>query len=219
MTTRSACAHPCRDGGWAWREQLTAMTGRISLCWHSHKGVTATDVVAAFRPRPTAGATCGIARAQRRGAARASPTGTSYPQRPRPTAKNWYVRRPPPRGFGNLRARGCPAFDDSTRSTIQRSDLMAPSTSHKGSTSPDATSHKDSEGKRDESSRSGSGNFANDPERASEAGRKGGKKSRGGSQNKTSGVNHGTTGNFVEDADQASESGRKSGQHSHGGKA
>ena len=47
-----------------------------------------------------------------------------------------------------------------------------------------------------------SGNFANDREKASEAGRKGGKASGG---------------NFANDRERASEAGRVGGQHSHGG--
>lgn len=46
------------------------------------------------------------------------------------------------------------------------------------------------------------GNFANDREKASEAGRKGGRNSGG---------------NFANDRERASEAGRKGGQHSHGG--
>ncbi|MBU9811032.1 general stress protein [Rahnella sp. C60] len=48
--------------------------------------------------------------------------------------------------------------------------------------------------------RGGSGNFAEDPERASEAGKKGGQKSGG---------------NFANDRERASEAGKKGGQHSH----
>jgi hypothetical protein len=46
------------------------------------------------------------------------------------------------------------------------------------------------------------GNFANDREKASEAGRKGG---------------HNSGGNFANDREKASEAGRKGGQNSHGG--
>ncbi|SHM13572.1 general stress protein [Pseudomonas punonensis] len=46
------------------------------------------------------------------------------------------------------------------------------------------------------------GNFANDPAKASEAGRKGGKQSGG---------------NFANDRQKAAEAGRKGGQNSHGG--
>lgn len=49
--------------------------------------------------------------------------------------------------------------------------------------------------------RGGSGNFAQDREKASEAGRKGGQSSGGG-------------GNFKNDPDKASEAGRKGGQSS-----
>ncbi|MFC2971075.1 general stress protein [Azotobacter bryophylli] len=52
------------------------------------------------------------------------------------------------------------------------------------------------------SKNSNPGNFANDREKASEAGRKGGRNSGG---------------NFANDRERASEAGRKGGQHSHGG--
>ncbi|AUU86638.1 general stress protein [Leclercia adecarboxylata] len=50
--------------------------------------------------------------------------------------------------------------------------------------------------------RGGSGNFAQDREKASEAGKKGGQQSGG---------------NFKNDPQRASEAGKKGGQHSHGG--
>ena len=50
--------------------------------------------------------------------------------------------------------------------------------------------------------RGGSGNFAENPEKASEAGKKGGQNS---------------SGNFANDREKASEAGKKGGQHSHGG--
>ncbi|MEG3133050.1 general stress protein [Rouxiella sp. T17] len=50
--------------------------------------------------------------------------------------------------------------------------------------------------------RGGSGNFAEDPEKASEAGKKGG---------------HNSGGNFAKDHDKASEAGKKGGENSHGG--
>ncbi|WP_236298055.1 general stress protein [Enterobacter hormaechei] len=53
-----------------------------------------------------------------------------------------------------------------------------------------------------EQHRGGSGNFAQDRERASEAGRKGGQHSGG---------------NFKNDPQRASEAGKKGGQNSHGG--
>ena len=52
--------------------------------------------------------------------------------------------------------------------------------------------------------RGGSGNFADNPQKASEAGKKG-EKSSGGS------------GNFKNDREKASEAGKKGGQNSHGG--
>lgn len=53
-----------------------------------------------------------------------------------------------------------------------------------------------------EQNRGGSGNFAEDREKASEAGRKGGQHSGG---------------NFKNDPQRASEAGKKGGQNSHGG--
>ncbi|HEY0209758.1 general stress protein [Acerihabitans sp.] len=50
--------------------------------------------------------------------------------------------------------------------------------------------------------RGGSGNFAEDKQKASEAGKKGGQQSGG---------------NFKNDPEKASEAGKKGGQHSHGG--
>lgn len=50
--------------------------------------------------------------------------------------------------------------------------------------------------------RGGSGNFAENPEKASEAGKKGGQSSGG---------------NFANDREKASEAGKKGGEHSHGG--
>jgi hypothetical protein len=74
--------------------------------------------------------------------------------------------------------------------------------------------------------RGGSGNFANDPERASEAGRKGGQQSHQGSGQSDksqqdgsdgSGQQRGGSGNFANDPERASEAGRKGGEHSKGG--
>lgn len=59
--------------------------------------------------------------------------------------------------------------------------------------------------------RGSGGNFANDRERASEAGRKGGQQNQGG------GGQQGRSGNFSEDRERASEAGRKGGEHNHGG--
>lgn len=50
--------------------------------------------------------------------------------------------------------------------------------------------------------RGGSGNFADNPQKASEAGKKGGQSSGG---------------NFKNDREKASEAGKKGGQNSHGG--
>ncbi len=91
--------------------------------------------------------------------------------------------------------------------------------------------------------RGGSGNFAQDRERASEAGKKGGEhshggqhshgkgsqshqsgtesdmdKSRGGSESEMSesrGGSRGGSGNFADDREKASEAGKKGGEHSH----
>lgn len=61
--------------------------------------------------------------------------------------------------------------------------------------------------------RDGSGNFANDPQRASEAGKKGGERSHSGqqSQGTEKGGQQGG-GNFADNPDRASEAGRKGGQ-------
>jgi len=77
--------------------------------------------------------------------------------------------------------------------------------------------------KESESQRGGSGNFANDPQRASEAGKKGGEHSREGSRQQgesqnESGESRGGSGNFANDREKASEAGKQGGAHSHGGK-
>ncbi|MBF8779694.1 general stress protein [Pseudomonas fulva] len=59
-----------------------------------------------------------------------------------------------------------------------------------------------SRGNQGGSSSNNPGNFANDREKASEAGRKGGQSSGG---------------NFANDRERASEAGKKGGQQSHGG--
>ena len=68
--------------------------------------------------------------------------------------------------------------------------------------------------------RGGSGNFADDRERAAEAGRKGGEHSHGQGQKTgqpASGQdNRGS--NFRDNPEKASEAGRKGGAHSHGGR-
>jgi len=80
--------------------------------------------------------------------------------------------------------------------------------------------------------RGGSGNFANDPQRARESGKKGGEHSHGGSQQSGShqggrqqgesksgsGGSRRGQGSFANDHDKASEAGKKGGEHSHGGK-
>lgn len=65
--------------------------------------------------------------------------------------------------------------------------------------------------------RGGSGNFVNDPQRASEAGKKGGEHSHqqsqsGGSHGQQGGQHRGGSGNFADDPERAREAGRKGGQ-------
>jgi len=85
-----------------------------------------------------------------------------------------------------------------------------------------------------QSERGGSGNFANDPQKASEAGQKGGQHSSGGRSggqqeqadrstgqqggSGSSGQQQGGSGSFKDDPEKAGEAGRKGGQHTHGGK-
>ena len=75
--------------------------------------------------------------------------------------------------------------------------------------------------------RGGSGNVANDPQKASETGKKGAQHAPPGSSGGTgqskpeeSGKSgqRGGSGNFANDPQRASEEGRKGGEHSHGGK-
>ncbi|MBS7538398.1 con-10 family general stress protein [Ancylobacter lacus] len=67
--------------------------------------------------------------------------------------------------------------------------------------------------------RGGSGNVAEDRERASEAGRKGGQHAHGSHQQNQAGGDHrqqggsGNPGNAANDPERVSEAGRKSGQH------
>ncbi|MDQ0474981.1 general stress protein [Labrys wisconsinensis] len=65
-----------------------------------------------------------------------------------------------------------------------------------------------------EQQRGGSGNFANDPKRAAEAGKKGGEHSHGGQQSQSGSdkTQHGG-GNFADDPKRASEAGKKGGEH------
>jgi uncharacterized protein len=70
--------------------------------------------------------------------------------------------------------------------------------------------------------RGGSSNFASDPQRASEAGKKGGEHTHQQGQSGTSreqqrGSERGGSGNFANDPQRASEAGKKGGEHSHGG--
>jgi general stress protein YciG len=74
------------------------------------------------------------------------------------------------------------------------------------------------------SDRGGSGNFANDPQRASEAGKKGGSHSHSGASQQDQSAASGESkssrqggSNFSNDHEKASESGKKGGEHSHGG--
>jgi uncharacterized protein len=76
--------------------------------------------------------------------------------------------------------------------------------------------------KQTDNQRGGSSNFANDPKRASEAGKKGAENShdasqKGGSQPKSR-ESGGGSGNFANDHEKASEAGKKGGEHSHGGR-
>ncbi|MDB5360221.1 MAG: hypothetical protein JWO51_1518 [Rhodospirillales bacterium] len=65
------------------------------------------------------------------------------------------------------------------------------------------------------SHRGGSGNFADDPQRASEAGKKGGERSHGGQasghQPASTQQGSGKSGNFADDRAKASEAGKKGG--------
>lgn len=58
----------------------------------------------------------------------------------------------------------------------------------------------------------GSGNFANDPERAAEAGRKGAEQRQQNQQDHGHGRQQGGSGNFADDRARAAEAGRKGGQ-------
>lgn len=62
--------------------------------------------------------------------------------------------------------------------------------------------------------RGGSGNFAKDPQRASEAGKKGGEHSHSGQQSQSGGSpgQQGGSGNFANDPQRTSDAGRKGGQ-------
>jgi general stress protein YciG len=71
------------------------------------------------------------------------------------------------------------------------------------------------------------GNFANDRDKASEAGKTGGSSSggthgtshsTGGGSTGGSGSGSGSQGNFANDREKASEAGKKGGEHSHGGR-
>jgi uncharacterized protein len=89
------------------------------------------------------------------------------------------------------------------------------------------TNEKQSEGQR-----GGSGNFANDPQKASEPGKKGGEHSHSrsqqqsgsdsgsqrGTQNEGGASQRGGPGNFANDPQKASEAGKKGGEHSHRGR-
>ena len=68
--------------------------------------------------------------------------------------------------------------------------------------------------------RGGSGNFASDREKASDAGRKGGQQHNA-TQDKSPSEEGGQRGggsNFANDPEKAREAGRKGGEHSHGGR-
>jgi hypothetical protein len=75
---------------------------------------------------------------------------------------------------------------------------------------------KQSEG----SQRGGSGNFANDPQRASEEGKKGSQHSQQGTKDSQAASHknqRGGSGNFANDPEKASDARSKGGQHSQGG--
>jgi general stress protein YciG len=57
-----------------------------------------------------------------------------------------------------------------------------------------------------------SGDFANDPKRASEAGKKGGEQSHGGQKGGSSSAQQGGAGNFANDREKASDAARRGGQ-------
>ena len=65
------------------------------------------------------------------------------------------------------------------------------------------------------------GNFANDHERAVQAGQKGGQASSGNQRdsgsNSSRNASSGNSGNFANDRERASEAGRKGGENSHSG--
>lgn len=71
------------------------------------------------------------------------------------------------------------------------------------------------------SERGGSGNFANDPQRASEAGKKGGQQSQSDtdsdSTQRSGGSQRGGSGNFANDPEKMSDACRKGGENSHRG--
>lgn len=72
------------------------------------------------------------------------------------------------------------------------------------------------------SERGGKGTFADNPQRASEAGRKGGQQSQStgdkhSTQKDSGSSQRGGSGNFANDPQKASEAGRKGGAHSQGG--
>jgi hypothetical protein len=82
-----------------------------------------------------------------------------------------------------------------------------------------ATTHS-SDSKKTASSQGATGNVANDSQRASEAGKKGGQHSHSGSHGSPGSqqeTGDSARGNFANDSEKASEAGRKGGQHSHGG--
>ena len=112
-------------------------------------------------------------------------------------------------------------------------DREHPQTSNRGFASMDENKQREIASKGGQAS---GGNFRNDPERAAEAGRKGGQSvpaeersfskdhelaaeagRKGGelSHGGTVGTSH-RGGNFAEDRERAAEAGRKGGEHSHG---
>ena len=81
-------------------------------------------------------------------------------------------------------------------------------------------SNENSQSNTGGSQRGGSGNFANDPQRASEAGRKGGQQSQSGSGGTQSGSSVSPPNQGGQNqTDKAREAGRKGGEQSQGGQS
>ncbi|EFH11689.1 general stress protein [Pseudoroseomonas cervicalis] len=94
-------------------------------------------------------------------------------------------------------------------------------TSNRGFASMDEQKQRDIASKGGQSVPAEKRPFAQDPELAAEAGRKGGQNSHGGGGSSGGGSSGGSSsgGNFANDREKASEAGRKGGQNSHGGRS